>query len=104
MRPAIGIEDSSVKLLVRQVQPGGALVVKVGERTLGEFFLAQPGRIEPDVSLLNQFFGSLGDGLYAWIVFRFVTGRPGEREGLSGRDDDWVFAPRLSSPDGSHWR
>ena len=36
-RPAVGGEDGGVELLVGEVEPGGALVVEVGESPLFEF-------------------------------------------------------------------
>jgi len=38
--PAVGVEDGVVELLVGEVEPGGALVVQVGERALLEYGIA----------------------------------------------------------------
>jgi len=37
--PGVGVEDGFIEGFVREVEPGGALVVKVGERAFLEFCL-----------------------------------------------------------------
>jgi hypothetical protein len=63
---------------VRQIQPGGALVVEVGQRALFEVGFAHAGRVEPGVTPGDEFPGGLGDGLDAGVVLGFVAGGPGE--------------------------
>jgi hypothetical protein len=69
---------------VGQTQPGRALIVEVSQRAFLKFCLAQAGRIQPSIALFDQIFGGLGNSLDAWIIFRFMTGRPGEGESLKG--------------------
>ena len=40
MRPAVGVVDSGIQFLVRQVEPGGTRIVEVGELRLQD--IAQP--------------------------------------------------------------
>ena len=52
-RPAVGVEHGVVELLVRQVEPGGALVVEVGERPLLECGIAGTRRVDPGIAELD---------------------------------------------------
>src|SRR5919198_2576555 len=83
-RPAVGVQHRLVKLLVGELEPGGALVVEVGEGALLEFGGAGAGRVEPGVALLDELAGGPGDGLDARVGGWLGPGRPGEREGLEG--------------------
>ena len=60
MRPAVGIEHGLIELLVRHVQPGGTLVVEIGERVLRQVGRACAFGVEPGVALLAQFADGLG--------------------------------------------
>jgi len=40
MRPAIGVADGRIQLLVRQIEPGQPLVVEVSQRALLAFSVA----------------------------------------------------------------
>jgi len=63
---------------VGEIEPGGAGVVEIGEGALLQFFVAQPRRIQPRVALGDHLLRGLGNRLHAWIVRRFLAGRPGE--------------------------
>ena len=76
-RPAVGGEHSRIKGLVRCIQPGGALVVQVGQGALLEFLLAQTGRVQPAVTLFDQFTGGGGDGFDAGSSWGSLPGGRG---------------------------
>src|SRR5262245_45230481 len=84
MRPTVGIEHGPIQLLVRDIQPGRALVVEVGQRALFQIGFAGALGIQPAVALLNKLAGGCGDRRSARIALGLAAGRPGEREGLEG--------------------
>jgi hypothetical protein len=49
---------------MRQVEPGGALVVEVGEGALVEIGCRQTGRVEPGVALRNQLLSKATAGCW----------------------------------------
>jgi len=52
--PAVGGEDGGVEGGVGVVEPGGSLVVQVGEGPLVEFGGIEAGRVEPAVAQLDE--------------------------------------------------
>jgi hypothetical protein len=48
--PVVGCEDDFVEGAVGVVEPGGSLVVEIGEGALFEFLFRRVGRVEPGVA------------------------------------------------------
>jgi hypothetical protein len=71
---------------MRIFEPGWMLVVEIGESTVLYLFGIDARRIEPGISLPNEFARGVGNGLDAWIgVFgRLSSGRPRKREAVKG--------------------
>ena len=57
--PVVGGEDGGVEGGVGVVEPGGSLVVQVGEGPLFEFGGIEAGRVEPAVAQLDEAAGGL---------------------------------------------
>jgi len=55
--PAVGGEDGGVEVGVGVAEPGGALVVEVGEGALREVGGVDAGRVEPAVAELDEAAG-----------------------------------------------
>lgn len=85
--PVVGGDDGLVEGAVDVGEPGGALVVEVGEGALLELGLRGVGRVEPVVAELDEVAGGGGDGLDEGRVGfgGFRAGWPGEWEGVEGR-------------------
>ncbi len=66
--PPIGRQDRGVELLVRQIQPGGARIVQVGQGQFLELLCRGTGWIQPGITLLDQFLGGQGNGVHDGIV------------------------------------
>lgn len=62
MRPAVGVEDRAVEFLMDELEPGGTLVVKVGEGALFQFLFGGVFGVEPALAFLVEFLGG-GDSL-----------------------------------------
>jgi hypothetical protein len=67
--PGVGGEDGLVEGAVGVVEPGGALVVEVGEGALFEVFFWRVGRVEPSVAETDEGAGGFGDGVDAGVLF-----------------------------------
>ena len=50
-----------VECFVGQVEPGGPLVVEVGQGALFQFFLGGALGVEPAIALFDELLGRLGD-------------------------------------------
>ena len=84
--PAVGGEDGLVEGAVGVREPGGTLVVEVGEGALFQIFGGDVGRVEPGVAEADEFAGGFGDGADdGGVGFGgFGAGRVGEGEGHEG--------------------
>jgi hypothetical protein len=74
VRPAIGVEDGAIELLVRQIQPGRPFVVEVGERALLQRGLVCTLGVQPAVALLDEIAGGGADRRDARIVGGLAPG------------------------------
>jgi len=72
----VGGEDGGVEVGVGVGEPGGALVVEIGERSLREVGGVEVGRVEPAIAELDEASGSLP---YSLALFGCGVR---EREGL----------------------
>ena len=61
-------------------EPGGVLVVEVGEGAFFEVGFGGAGGIEPGAAFFVQPFGCGCDGDHTWVVDGFSAGRPWEWE------------------------
>src|SRR5690349_397460 len=85
MRPPVCVENGCVKLLVREVEPGRALVIQVckSEAVWRDFALA--ARMHCVIALLNEGTCRLCNSSNKRIVCRLESQWPREREGLESR-------------------
>jgi hypothetical protein len=60
--PSVGREDGAVEGLMCIGQPGGKLVVEIGEGAVLNLGWVDAWRVEPCVAKANEFTGGVGDG------------------------------------------
>jgi hypothetical protein len=72
--PGVGGPDGAVEGGVAVLEPGGALIVEVGEGALLEFGLRRALGVEPVAALVVDVSDGVGDGLDAGIVDRLLAG------------------------------
>src|ERR1035441_7697543 len=84
--PAVGGEGGFVEGAVGVREPGGALVVEVGQGAFLEVFRGGGGRVEPGVAEADERAGGVCDGFDEgrFGFGGFSAGWPGEGEGVEG--------------------
>ena len=87
--PAVGGEDSAVKGFVGVGEPGGTLIIEVGEGAVFQLGGIDVGRVEPDVAQADEFAGGVGDSLDESIVGFSGLVAGGPREGVSIKCGIW---------------